>query len=426
MASISRERNGHWMIQFVAPDGKRKTIRLGKATRKIAEATKVKVERLVAARLLGHPVDDETARWVNERDDLMHGKLAAVGLVKPRQHSRMTLVGFVDDYIKSRTDAKPRTIINMKQARKKLEQFFGTDKLLRDVTEGEADEFQRDLQRKVGINTARRICGRAKQFFRAAIRRRLIQVNPFMDVKCQVQGNEEKQYFVSPEEARKVLDHCPDREWKLIFALSRYGGLRCPSEHGLLRVGDIDWENDRMTVRSPKTEHHEGKASRQVPIFPELRPHLLDACLNPPDGQEYLVPRCRDSAVNLRTQFRRIIELAGLEPWPKLFHNLRATRQTELAETYPIHVVCAWLGNSQAVAKKHYLQVTEEHFERATMDPKKALQNPVQYPAVKPGIGEKMVLSENAQGSDLPSLTDDYNCLPVGGLPPLGLEPRTH
>jgi len=28
-------------------------------------------------------------------------------------------------------------------------------------------------------------------------------------------------------------------------------------------------------------------------------------------------------------------------------------------------VVCAWIGNSQAVARKHYLQVTEEHFERA-------------------------------------------------------------
>jgi hypothetical protein len=30
-----------------------------------------------------------------------------------------------------------------------------------------------------------------------------------------------------------------------------------------------------------------------------------------------------------------------------------------------MHVVCAWIGNSQAVAAKHYLQTTDEHFEKA-------------------------------------------------------------
>jgi len=51
-----------------------------------------------------------------------------------------------------------------------------------------------------------------------------------------------------------------------------------------------------------------------------------------------------------------------LKPWPKLFHNLLATRQTDLAKHYPAHVVCAWIGNSQAVAQRHYLQVTDDHF----------------------------------------------------------------
>ena len=61
----------------------------------------------------------------------------------------------------------------------------------------------------------------------------------------------------------------------------------------------------------------------------------------------------------------RIVEQAGIKPWPKIFQNLRSTRETELAETYPIHVVCAWLGNSQPVAAKHYLQVTDDHFAHA-------------------------------------------------------------
>ena len=34
----------------------------------------------------------------------------------------------------------------------------------------------------------------------------------------------------------------------------------------------------------------------------------------------------------------------------------------------PAHVVCEWIGNSQKVAAKHYLQVPEEHFKRAAQN----------------------------------------------------------
>jgi len=79
----------------------------------------------------------------------------------------------------------------------------------------------------------------------------------------------------------------------------------------------------------------------------------------------YLITRYRDSNANLRTQLTRIIRRAGLEPWPKLFQNLRSTRETELAETFPMHVVCCWIGNSEPVAAKHYRQVTDGHYEKA-------------------------------------------------------------
>ena len=65
------------------------------------------------------------------------------------------------------------------------------------------------------------------------------------------------------------------------------------------------------------------------------------------------------------TRLKKIITRAGLKPWPKLFQNMRATRQTELSAQFPLHVVCAWLGNSAPIAQKHYLQVTEQHFAEA-------------------------------------------------------------
>src|SRR4029078_9439228 len=117
----------------------------------------------------------------------------------------------------------------------------------------------------LGENTTRRRCGVAKQFFRAAMRRRPIAENPFGDMKgLSVLANRSRDYFVSRDEAHKVLDACPDAQWKLLFALSRYEALGCPSEHLALRWGDVDWKHNRMTVRSPKTEHHEGKEERIV------------------------------------------------------------------------------------------------------------------------------------------------------------------
>ena len=71
---------------------------------------------------------------------------------------------------------------------------------------------------------------------------------------------------------------------------------------------------------------------------------------------------------NLRTTFEKIVKRAGLTPWPRLFHAMRASRQTELAETYPSHVVSAWLGNSEDIARRHYLMVTDEHYAKAAGD----------------------------------------------------------
>ena len=49
MASVIRDGNGRKRIGFTAGDGTRKTLRLGKATLRQAEAVKVKVEQLVLA-----------------------------------------------------------------------------------------------------------------------------------------------------------------------------------------------------------------------------------------------------------------------------------------------------------------------------------------------------------------------------------------
>ena len=145
------------------------------------------------------------------------------------------------------------------------------------ITEGDADEFRLHLAETMGGNTVHRTCGRAKQFFRAAVRKRLIDQSPFGDMRDTGVKANRREYFLSRADADKVLEACPDADWRLIFVLSRYGGLRCPSEHLALTWADVDWERNRLRVPSPKTEHHEGRDHRWIPLFPEIRRELRRA-----------------------------------------------------------------------------------------------------------------------------------------------------
>lgn len=214
----------------------------------------------------------------------------------------------------------------------------------------------------------------ARTFFKDAIRRKLIDSNPFDGVGRGSTANPDRQRFIDQATIAKVIDACPNAEWRLLVALSRFAGLRVPSEPLLLRWQDIDLPAGRMLVHSPKTEHHAGKATRMVPIFPELRPYLEDAHELAVVGAEFVLPSLRKPgavtgdwrSVNLGTMFGKIIKRAGLVAWPRAWHNLRSSRQTELTETFPSHVVTAWLGNSERIAEKHYLQVLDSHFDRAS------------------------------------------------------------
>jgi len=326
------------------------------------------VEELAAVAMAQGSWKNDTARWVGSLDTVLYDKLAAVGLVptrEPQTRPADTLGGFLESYISKRNIKKENTARNYETTRRHLVDYFGSDRLLTSIVPGDADDWRQHLLNNYSDATVSREVKRARQFFRAAARKHLIQENPFRDLPAPQQINKSRDYFLPQEDTERVIDACPDAQWRLIVALSRYGGLRCPSEHLALELDDIDWARDRMTVRSPKTEHHPDGATRLVPIFPELRPYLSEVWHQAEPGTRYVITRYRQKNANLRTQLERIIKRAGLKTWPKLFQNMRASRETELAQDYPMHVVCAWIGNSQAVAAKHYLQVREEDFQRA-------------------------------------------------------------
>ncbi len=255
-------------------------------------------------------------------------------------------------------------------------------------------------------------------------RRKLISENPFQGVKVAATGIKDRQRFISQEDIDGVTKACIDHNWRLMVALARYGGLRCPSEVPSLRWKDIDWEAGRVLVTSPNTEHYVGGGTRTIPLFPEQVPYLSESFELAPDGATYCIDeRFRNAAdgppgwanSNLRTTFTKIIGRAGLESWPRPWHNLRASRETELVETYPVQVVTAWMGNTLTVAMRHYLMMTSEHFQHAAQ---KAAQQ------AHAGLGRDSHEPQENPRKRHPATRDDI-CASVH-VGPVGLEPTTN
>ncbi len=394
MASVTQEPGGGYQIQFVGIDKKRRSIRLGIVRPKMLELVKVRVEQMVAAKKAGVPYDADLTQWLNGLDDRLHGKLARVGLVAPRQQRVVvTLKEFLDGFVNRRTDVKPATREIWRQPVRNLIEHFGAGRDITTISEADALDFRQYLMNsKLAAATIAKRLQFVRSFFHDARRRKIIPANPFAEVSAKSVIHLGQRRFVTKAETTKLLAACPNHHWKTIVALARYGGLRCPSEVLSLRWQDIDWDKRRIVVQSPKTACH-GKDTRVIPLFSELATILEKAWELAPEGATYVVEeRFRRASnkhtgwrnCNLRTTFEKIVTRAGLKPWPKLFHALRSSRETELAQEFPIHVVTAWLGNTPTIALRHYLLTTDADFERASAGkspPEPAVQIPVQQGA---------------------------------------------
>ncbi len=330
------------------------------------------------------PIQPITLEWLSELDDEQHLKLSDAGLVSPRhkpQSEDRSLKQLVDRFMPTAATLKPTTQKKLQQVCDALLRYprFNEQTPVASITRGDAKEFVawmhqhgniRDKNRsEMSENTVRRRTGIAKQIFTFAIECKWIQENPFDGLVCTVMPNEDRMYFVTQAAISQVIEMAPDAHFRAVIALARFGGLRIPSELSKLKWADVDFAGGRMLIHAPKTEHHKGKATRFVPLFPELRPYLEDLRrINNEATPNALVIHDAAMGKNYNRRVGQIVVKSGLEVWPKLFQNLRASRETELLAHYPVKDVCGWIGNSQAVAMRHYAMMNDAMFVKAASE----------------------------------------------------------
>ncbi len=272
---------------------------------------------------------------------------------------------WLEKYLEQREDdLKPASITKLVQTRTKLLVFFGSETLIESITPSDGSDWRRFLK-ELGLSeaTIKSHSGNAKTIMAKAVRQKILDESPFTDLKS---GPTPCRYtrYITPDEIQRVIDACPDAQWRLLFGLARYAGLRIPSESHLLTWADVDFDRGRLTVKSPKTEHHAGHEQRIVPITSVLMPLIQDRFDTCVSGEEHLITINGNGA--LIRPVRRIWKRAGVEPWKRLWQTQRQSCEKQWAMSFPQFAVSKWIGHSITISGRHYANdVPDELLDKA-------------------------------------------------------------
>ena len=118
---------------------------------------------------------------------------------------------------------------------------------------------------------------------------------------------------------------------------------------------------DKVTVKSPKTEHHENHDDRVVPLFPELREELEKHN----QSTEFVVQGFQGTSWVLYFPFQEISERAGLGQIRSPFRNMRRSRSNEIMRKHGSQIESKWIGHSEKVMEDHYFDLEDEDYLKA-------------------------------------------------------------
>lgn len=339
-------------------NGQRFFLNLGKVKRDAVLAAS-HVDRLVEAAQSRQPIPPDTYQWALNTP--LRSTLVEMGLLQTSTTMTVSkmVMDFHQEYCRDNTHKatqqacwrgirlakdyfKQRTVLDL------CENGWDDSNFVAFIKEGRAEA------------TWSKAIANLKRLGRWAKEKGYVDVAPFQSFKGGSQTG--KRQYVTVEDIRLAIANCGNDSLRIVIALARFGGLRIPSDLRQLTWDRINWERGVMTIFSPKT----GK-ERVVPIFPDLRTELDRQWELHGDKSAFVVTEdgLREPEKNMRNRFRKLLIRTGIQPWPKLFQNMRASCETDFLNIFPIHQATAFIGNSPKVALQHYAILTSQAVDAA-------------------------------------------------------------
>ena len=366
MASLQQIKHG-WQTGYrlrVCTGGKRHSVWLGPVRHREATTIQSHVEAIIESQRCATPLPNETQRWLAQMPAPLRSRLGCVlGVAKTVDEASEAFIAHVE------ATHKPTTA---RATADTLDQF-GTDcgqQLLRSLSGSDIDAWL--ARQNVAESTLGKHVKHLRTWLAWCVEQHWIDAAPDIHTPATV-GVGAKE-FIDPVEFQKVIDHfAGDVEMQAVLALSRWTGLRVPSEVVTLRRSSIDLEANRVVIDDAKRSHRQSRGPprvRTLPLFSALYPYLQPLLARPGKPTDYLLPTIGGQSAErvgslLRQRVYRALDRLGIDRWPRVFHSPRATRQTELIGVVGEKAACDWIGNSLDVSRRNYELIKDETFAQA-------------------------------------------------------------
>jgi integrase len=143
-------------------------------------------------------------------------------------------------------EVKDSTINSYEHRRGIFFKTFSEKEAIATITENRLREWKTALLIEHAAASVAGYLQTARMVFRWAVTKKWLDENPVDPIPIGSFVNRKNDRTISMAEYAKMLDVCPNQEWRTIIALARIGGLRCPSELKRLQWTDINWAENRF------------------------------------------------------------------------------------------------------------------------------------------------------------------------------------
>lgn len=375
---MAKQRKNSYRISFLIDGGQRDLYVHTQAER---NSVKIHVKRLISSKRTGAPAL-ESEEWAQmlPRESNVRAFLIRWGLLVDNADNERTLKDLFNHF--QGRGVKASTLETYNHAFDNLFEFFGAEKLLREITPKDATDFEfflRTAARRMngkadgeiagsglGKATVKKRIQRVRQFFLEARRLHWIIDNPFEAVHGGNIANPEKWLYIPRETVLEVMANTADLQTRARIALSRFAGARGESEFDSLEWNSdwIQWSANgkQGTVRlhRKKTEDS-GFSDTIVPMVRELEAVLRDLFDSAAPGTVKIFCSRSNPGKVIKDQFiRNGIDI--ITPY-----NLRRSYCRDLMEAgLDPKAYEYFAGHSLQVALKHYQSWDDLRAQKAT------------------------------------------------------------
>ena len=365
MSTLTIDKTGKtigYNIQW-CEDGRRHSIYLGglKYSKKTAETCQECIDALLYYKRNGIITPDRKVEdWLQSAPAHLRSKLAAAGLYAIPETKTWQEIWSL--FLEDRKDFKPSTLGSYRSCQKNFYKTFSPADCISELTSKDLLDWKLLLGTEHNLGGVEGHLKVINTILQWAIKCGWLTTNPMKNVPRKRVFNREHHRFISMTEYAKLLDACPNQEWRTIIALARIGGLRCPSEIQHMRWSDINWAESQFLVRSSKTERHDWHRERTVPLFDGLREELQRLFdLVKPNDNDFVIQH-QGGNWHLCYKFKRIAVAAGLGNITYPFTNMRRSRCNEVLEAFGDIRESVIMGHSLRVMKNHYLMLSSDDY----------------------------------------------------------------